>query len=300
MYQGASYPQKYITSLATRYASGNQLFPHEFNAGQSLPILEAMGFTIEATATDEVDSTERTHINGELIGELYYFAKELHEGRISREDAFSSLQVKPATAGAYFDDFQQMREGDVYQRTMNAEATEYFLVHIHKDYGVAGLRLALQAVDKHVRYYDSLDKGHQRGIRALWEKYFVIAEDNDESLYLDEIGTQGEHVEGGKSAAMRSFYKRNPRARTDCLAHHGYSCSVCTFDFERTYGKIGRRFIHVHHVNDIALNGDVKYVIDAINDLKPVCPNCHAMLHRETPALSVEKLRQIMMEKKLC
>jgi 5-methylcytosine-specific restriction protein A len=56
------------------------------------------------------------------------------------------------------------------------------------------------------------------------------------------------------------------------------------------YGDIGRDFIHVHHEVELASIG-AEYVIDPINDLKPVCPNCHAMLHRRKPAYSVNELK---------
>ena len=31
--------------------------------------------------------------------------------------------------------------------------------------------------------------------------------------------------------------------------------------------------------------------MDPIKDLRPVCPNCHAMLHRAVPALSIDDIR---------
>jgi Predicted restriction endonuclease len=71
---------------------------------------------------------------------------------------------------------------------------------------------------------------------------------------------------------------------------------VCGFDFEKRYGAIGVGFIHVHHLVDIASIGG-RYQVDPVRDLRPVCPNCHAMLHREKPALSIQELkRQINMD----
>ena len=49
-------------------------------------------------------------------------------------------------------------------------------------------------------------------------------------------------------------------------------------------------FIHIHHVIDISIIGK-EYEINPKNDLVPVCPNCHAMLHKQKPALSVEELK---------
>jgi len=41
---------------------------------------------------------------------------------------------------------------------------------------------------------------------------------------------------------------------------------------------------------------DIKdeYEVDPINDLRPVCPNCHAMLHRKKPPLTIEELETII------
>jgi 5-methylcytosine-specific restriction protein A len=45
-------------------------------------------------------------------------------------------------------------------------------------------------------------------------------------------------------------------------------------------------FIHVHHVKQISKLGP-NYKVDAIRDLRPVCANCHAVLHRNEPAYSM-------------
>jgi 5-methylcytosine-specific restriction protein A len=90
-----------------------------------------------------------------------------------------------------------------------------------------------------------------------------------------------------------TVYERNPFARKACLNHYGYVCKVCDFNFETTYGEIGKYFIHVHHLRHIATIGEA-YVVDPIKDLRPVCPNCHAMLHRKKEGLSIEFLKSLM------
>jgi 5-methylcytosine-specific restriction enzyme A len=49
----------------------------------------------------------------------------------------------------------------------------------------------------------------------------------------------------------------------------------------------------VHHVIDIASVG-AEYVVEPIRDLRPVFPNCHAMLHTDRPALDVDMLRKMI------
>jgi 5-methylcytosine-specific restriction protein A len=66
---------------------------------------------------------------------------------------------------------------------------------------------------------------------------------------------------------------------------------VCDLNFFDRYGEIGEGFIHVHHKVEISTIG-IKYSIDPIKDLIPVCPNCHAMLHKEKPALSINELKK--------
>jgi predicted HNH restriction endonuclease len=88
-------------------------------------------------------------------------------------------------------------------------------------------------------------------------------------------------------------YERNPAARRACIAHYGTGCSVCGFNFGQVYGDLGEGYIHVHHLRDLATIG-TEYEVDPIADLRPVCPNCHAMLHRETPAMSIEELKEII------
>lgn len=50
--------------------------------------------------------------------------------------------------------------------------------------------------------------------------------------------------------------------------------------------------MHVHHLKLISEVGE-EYQLDPISDLRPVCPNCHAMLHRESPPVELEKLKEI-------
>ncbi|MGE7988538.1 HNH endonuclease [Lysinibacillus fusiformis] len=67
---------------------------------------------------------------------------------------------------------------------------------------------------------------------------------------------------------------------------------VCNFNFKRFFGEIGKEFIHVHYEIEISTIGE-DYEINPITDLKPICPNCHAMLHKRKPAYLIDELREI-------
>lgn len=109
-------------------------------------------------------------------------------------------------------------------------------------------------------------------------------------LATDEPGGETIFTEGSPNKICITRYERNPIARKTCIDHYGLSCAVCDFNFEKAYGKIGRNFIHVHHLFQIAKIGR-KHTVDPIKDLRPVCPNCHVMIHQRKVPYTIEEMR---------
>lgn len=107
----------------------------------------------------------------------------------------------------------------------------------------------------------------------------------------EELPRAERYSEGARFNITINAYERNPKARAACIAHHGHLCAVCGFDFVKIYGDLGQGYIHVHHVVPIGKVGK-QYTVDPVADLIPVCPNCHAMIHRVEPPLTVEQLRK--------
>ncbi|MBI2816865.1 MAG: HNH endonuclease [Acidobacteria bacterium] len=125
--------------------------------------------------------------------------------------------------------------------------------------------------------------------RSSWRK-----REQRTSVYPDEMSEGIEYVEGSVNKILVNRYERDPKARADCLARHGLRCKVCNLKFEQRYGELGKEFIHVHHVKPLGASRR-EYRLDPRTDLVPVCPNCHAMLHRTDPPLSIGELKS-----KLC
>jgi len=101
-----------------------------------------------------------------------------------------------------------------------------------------------------------------------------------------------QYVEGAKKRIASTRYERNPHARRACIEHYGAQCVICGIDFGQVYGKLGDGFIHVHHLDPVSHSREAGPV-DPVKDLRPVCPNCHAMLHKESPPVAVEDLRKL-------
>jgi 5-methylcytosine-specific restriction enzyme A len=107
----------------------------------------------------------------------------------------------------------------------------------------------------------------------------------------DEASIDGKFSEGAVRTITVNAFERDPRARADCILHHGSSCSVCNFDFEKEFGA-GIQGIHVHHLRPLSVIRK-RHRIDPIADLRPVCPNCHAVIHSRSPALTINEVRKL-------
>lgn len=114
----------------------------------------------------------------------------------------------------------------------------------------------------------------------------------------DDIESELFHAEGRQMRLEMNRYERDPRARSACIAIHGCRCHICNLQFDKMYGKIGRGYIHVHHVVPLA-NLEEAYAPDPKTDLVPLCANCHAMIHRRDPPYSIEELKDIVLAHKL-
>ena len=74
-------------------------------------------------------------------------------------------------------------------------------------------------------------------------------------------------------------------------------CEACAFDFAIHYGDRGNGFIECHHTKPVATLAEGHKT--HIDDLALVCANCHRIIHRGKPWLSVAELKALMNEARL-
>ncbi len=118
---------------------------------------------------------------------------------------------------------------------------------------------------------------HITSLASLWRGFAGAAPD---VLWPDEAPTGRQYVEGSVTRVLVNRYERSSEARRACIARWGLSCYVCDMDFGTGYGDYAQGTIEVHHIVPISEVGE-EYTVDPINDLRPVCPNCHAALHKD-------------------
>ena len=99
-------------------------------------------------------------------------------------------------------------------------------------------------------------------------------------------------LEGEKQELLQTKYERSRKNRALCLTFYGYSCQGCGINMEVEYGNLGKEFIHVHHKKPVSSSGVA--VVDPVEDLIPLCPNCHSIVHRTNPPVEIERLKEII------
>lgn len=133
----------------------------------------------------------------------------------------------------------------------------------------------------------SLENKILAGVSGRW--FALSKKRRTEPSIAEEVVFPEQFEEGATKIISVNAYERNVKAREKCIAHYGCKCFVCGFNFEENYGAIGKGFIHVHH--EVPLSEIKKeYNVDPVKDLKPLCPNCHAVIHRTNPPLGVQDL----------
>ena len=119
-----------------------------------------------------------------------------------------------------------------------------------------------------------------------------------DEIYQIGLSDDAESFPEGKQALKKHLIReRNPklikRAKEIYKLKYGkLSCQICGFDFEKEYGVIGSDYIEGHHTKPISQMHEGEET--KIEDIAMVCANCHRMLHRKRPWLSLEELLKLM------
>nr|WP_276315577.1 HNH endonuclease [Mesorhizobium jarvisii] len=105
---------------------------------------------------------------------------------------------------------------------------------------------------------------------------------------LDSQAKEGERYQA-EVVRIRRSAKIVARAKE----HYGPICQACEFDFEDFYGEHGRDYIECHHVDPLS-GREGKGDVTTIKDLAMLCSNCHRMVHRTKPCLTVDELKELI------
>ena len=116
--------------------------------------------------------------------------------------------------------------------------------------------------------------------------------DTDDRL-PEEVSPTSTYAEGAVWQVLVNRYERDRKACQACKDALGDYCHVCGITLAGKYGPAAAGYIHVHHLKPISNCGGA-YTVDPVRDLLPVCPNCHAVIHRRDPPYGPDEVREML------
>lgn len=293
-HDGKPYDSKAITGAAYGYLPGSPepLRYNEFSGGQIyvVPVLEKLGFSFDQPEGVETKTKNPLWTREQVILTLDLYME--HKGRDPGPNHPDVLEVSAL--------LRQM-------------ATEAGLTTYRNPPGVVMKMMNFRSIDPAFtsKGGKGLD-GASKLDKAIWAEFYgkplelaVAAEAIREGTYanmdedtLDDVQSY-QAKEGKVSYRYHRTLERDRKVvairKANALKLHGkLECEGCGFDFAVAYGSRGHGFIEAHHTNPLHAmqEGDVT----TPEDLALVCSNCHRMIHKAKPWLTLTALKAILSE----
>ncbi|MCC0567529.1 hypothetical protein M4D57_14425 [Brevibacillus borstelensis] len=168
-----------------------------------------------------------------------------------------------------------------------------------------GAEIRNEIISRRPKYYPFNTYGNSiRTVQGLYlaqctSNLYLILKDAitlNETQSFNNPGTdyQQEYSEGFRSKRETYFFSRNRRLVRAAKERYGYTCCICNFNFEETYGELGAGYIECHHLNPLSERSSEEWTEELktnIEGIRVVCSNCHRIIHSKRPALSIEEVR---------
>ncbi len=136
---------------------------------------------------------------------------------------------------------------------------------------------------------DELRKVSQSIIDNMSE---VIQSDNSDNYDDEEEFEEGKVLTKLHKIRERSYIIVKKKKDLVLKTTGKISCEVCNFDFKQFYGDIGSGLSECHHTKPVStLKKGEK---TKLSDLSILCSNCHRVIHKSRPMLSVSEIRGLI------
>jgi 5-methylcytosine-specific restriction protein A len=285
LFDGHTYPPKYVVALANKFATGKLL--RKFSGGEETNgFLQSHGFTI----------VPRPHKNppwsrDELILALDLYVRH-NPVKISKThpeviELSRVLNVLGGRLNRRVDEKYRNANG-VYMKLCN-------FLRFDPEYKGSGLKaggVLEESVWNEFAHDPRLLAATAKAIRSV-----IATPPTNEEIELELVGGDEEFPEGAILRRARQARERNrnlvKKAKLRAKqTKGGLWCEICGFDFKKIYGALGEDFIECHHtipVSELQPNAKVK-----VSDIALVCSNCHRMVHRRRPWLNLSDLKNLL------
>lgn len=217
------------------------------------------------------------------VGDIIYIYCSSPQKKVRFLASVTAINIPPEKR---IDDKEFWLDMNEYEKSMKGPAFRLqLLAELDRD------ELRYEELKKHG--LNGVRKEHQKVSDELAEYLDQYIDDCSAKEFFPDSAIPEGSFEGATKKITVNKYERSVTARQKCIEHFGCKCMICGMDFKEKYGEIGEGFIHVHHIVPLNQIGK-EYVVDYEKDLIPVCPNCHAMLHRTVNGkeVTIDELKQ--------
>lgn len=229
------------------------------------------------------------------IAAAYAAAKAAFNGELAPELGARQLRDDHGfninTARDYIENYRHMRDGEEFHRTISVAAADHFLSKIAEE-DRAALPTAIDALLKHVEYYEGIRPTRLPSLRKVIEKHRadtalpVSLNDHVEAFnrlveksLADSASTREARLRTAakmptKVKAVTEVFVRNADVVAAVLHRAAGVCERCARPAPFLRRKDGAPYLEVHHVKLLSDGGE-----DTVANAVALCPNCHREKH---------------------
>ncbi len=203
-----------------------------------------------------------------------------------------------------YSDFQKAtREIDKNEIPYHRASYRYFLIINGKEYPPKYVISIANKIKKGTEWHPSKFNAVEAKNYFINNGYTIrIAKSGKILSTISDEDEENNFSEGKEKFRLHRSYERNAKvsklAKEKILNATGeLRCEVCEFSFLESYGQLGSGYIEAHHkipVSQLGNKGKTK-----VEDIALLCSNCHKIIHRSNPMISIEKLKIIINKKKV-
>jgi predicted HNH restriction endonuclease len=239
-------------------------------------------------------------VSSDQIATAYLTSKSHFQKGITKKDAISHMNangINIGYAGIFLQIFEHLKNGEKFTRTTSGESFNYFLENLLIDFGSEQLKVSLSAFKKHIIYLENKYNINRPLFWNIYNKYNdllsneegTLETDDEEVVFLEGAAKYKLHLYKERNRALIKLAKSKYLERNNKL-----NCQACDFSFQNVYGEVGKNFIEAHHIYPISqLTSETTTKIE---DIVFVCSNCHRMLHRKRPWMSLADLKSLILK----
>lgn len=230
------------------------------------------------------------------IEAAFTIAKNVFDGGLGQAEGARQLnkehEININSAKIMIAVYGKMNNGLEFKRALSSSDMSYYLARIMSEGGSSALANPVNALWKHITYYEAKNNVTLKSLRDLHSSYLAISngiislEDSNESFdkavenalktpkdKRQKLLSEFNMIPQTKAVVV-NVYERNPYVVAEVLDRANGVCERCDSPapFERK--KDGSPYLEVHHKTRLADGGK-----DTVQNAVALCPNCHRELH---------------------